>query len=370
MTNEISELAQRLSILRLIRAPRIGASSFHRLTEEHGSVETVLEILPALAKSKGLEDYKLPETDEICQEYEESMSIGATLLTYQDEHYPKRLKDLAAPPPAIWAMGRMEWLERPIIGIVGSRDASFLGTKFAFEIAEDLSRQGITIASGLARGIDTAAHEGALEYGTIGVIATGLDIAYPKENRQLQEELARRGLLITEMPLGFRPQARSFPQRNKIIAGLSQALLVVEGTEHSGSMITARNALEYGREVFAVPGHPLDARAKGPNKLIREGAILVESAQDITDFLKLETTRDAHHTDLKLKTEPLDDGAESALETKILQQLSSSPIAESYLYAQLENSPAQIATALSKLEIDNKIERSAGGKIAIFHRST
>jgi DNA processing protein len=269
------------SRLRLLRSRRIGPVSFHRLIAEHCSALNALEALPKTANSAGVSGYKMYPESAVLAEVNAAKAAKARLLCFDDPLYPASLAVLSTAPPLLWAIGDLELLARPMIAIVGARNASSLGTRMARSLAADLGAAGYTVVSGLARGVDTAAHLATLKTGTIAVMAGGCDRVYPPENTSLAENIASKGLLLSEAPMGQSPQARHFPKRNRIIAGLSQAVVVVEAAGRSGSLITAREALDLGRDVLAVPGHPFDARAFGCNALIRDGAVLVRNAEDI-----------------------------------------------------------------------------------------
>ena len=269
------------SRLRLLRSRRIGPVSFHRLIAEYGSAQNALEALPKMANSAGVSGYKMYPESAVLAEVKAAKAAKARLLCFDDPLYPTSLSLLSTAPPLLWTIGDLELLARPMIAIVGARNASSLGTRMARSLAADLGAAGYTVVSGLARGIDTAAHLATLKTGTIAVMAGGCDMIYPPENTSLAENIASKGLLLSEAPMGQSPQARHFPKRNRIIAGLAQAVVVVEAAGRSGSLITAREALDLGRDVLAVPGHPFDARAFGCNALIRDGAVLVRNAEDI-----------------------------------------------------------------------------------------
>ena len=278
--------------------------------------------------------------------------------------YPRGLTELDTPPPVVTIRGNSKLFSLDTIAIVGARNASALGQRFARDIASDLGTAGVVIASGLARGIDTAAHKGALPTGTIAVMAGGIDVVYPPENQALYEEIAAKGAVISEMPVGQQPTAQHFPRRNRIISGLSRGVVVVEATLNSGSLITARLAAEQGRDVFAVPGSPLDPRAKGTNGLLRQGAILTESAEDVLNALgprhpapkavpKANPTAAAilHNTD--------------ALQREILKRLGPAPVEIDDLIRLLGASSAEVSAALLDLEFAGQITRHAGQRISI-----
>ena len=276
----------RISWLRLLRSRRVGTSTFYRLLREHGTAQSALLALPELALAAGVSDYSPCPPGVAEAEWRRGHAAGAQLICITDPLYPKTLVEIADPPPFLWAIGNLDALSKPCVALVGARNASSLGTRMAKSLATDLSEAGFQIVSGLARGIDTAAHTASLEGGTIAVMAGGVDVIYPAENAQLGLDIVKNaGARISEQPIGLTPQARHFPPRNRIVSGLASAVVVVEAAAKSGSLITARNAIDQGREVLAVPGHPFDARAAGCNLLIRDGATLVRSASDVIEAI-------------------------------------------------------------------------------------
>jgi DNA processing protein len=271
--------------LRLIRSANIGPVSYRQLIARFGSAEAALAALPDLAMRGGGAFRAAPEAA-IEKELVQAKALGARHIFLDDADYPALLAEIDNGPAAIMIMGNLALADRPVVAMVGARNASASACRFARDLARELGEAGIVVASGLARGIDTAAHQGSLDSGTTGVIAGGIDIVYPPENADLQRMVAEKGLLIAEMPPGTEPRARHFPHRNRIIAGLALGTVVVEAVPKSGSLITARLAGEYGREVMAVPGSPLDPRARGCNQLIREGATLVQDASEIAELVR------------------------------------------------------------------------------------
>ncbi len=349
-----------IAVLRLIRSRRVGPTTFHRLLAEHGSEDAALTALPDIAQAAGVERYATCSPDVARAELDRGRAAGAEPIAIHDPRYPELLRNLPDAPPLLWAKGDLSLLNRPMIALVGARNASSLGTRMARRLADGLGEAGFAVASGLARGIDTVAHLAALPHGTAAVIAGGIDICYPAENQTLFKDLQTRGICLSEQPPGMQPQARHFPARNRIISGLSRAVVVVEAAARSGSLITARNALDQGREVLAVPGHPFDGRASGCNLLIRDGATLVRGVEDVLSALE-EPQLPLRRTDT---TEP------SALRPcqlhrHILQQLGPSPMAEDQLIRDLDHPAQSVSAALLTLELDGKIVRQAGGLLAI-----
>ncbi len=271
--------------LRLIRSRRVGAVTFHRLLAEHGTARAALEALPQVARAAGVPDYAVCPVEVVRAELAEGRVAGAVPLFFGGAGYPKALMELPDAPPVLWAQGDLSLLDRPLVAMVGARNASSLGLRMARRLAEGLGQAGFVVVSGLARGIDAAAHEAALATGTVAVQAGGVDVIYPEENACLAEDIRARGLRLSEQPMGVQPQTRHFPLRNRLVAGLSKAVIVVEAAARSGSLITARNAADQGREVMAVPGHPFDARAGGCNMLLRDGATLVRGPADVLEAL-------------------------------------------------------------------------------------
>lgn len=361
----------RIHRLRLVRSRRVGAVTFHRLLAEHGSAAAALDALPSIAKAAGVENYEACPMGVVQAELKQGRALGARLLVHGEADYPQALAEVSDAPPVLWAMGNVGLLNRPAIGMVGARNASSLGVRMARRLGAGLSEAGFTVVSGLARGIDAAAHEAALDRqaSTIAVMAGGIDTIYPPENADLAVAIATAGCRLSEHPPGLVPQARHFPLRNRIVAGLSRAVLVVEAASKSGSLITAKAALDYGREVMAVPGHPFDARASGCNMLIRDGALLIRGPQDVLEAL-------GTATDLPLESEmmppplpgpvpaqrPLKDVA--LLHSMILNRLGPSPLAEDQLMRDLNVTPAQLAPELLCLELDGRIARQPGGLLA------
>lgn len=355
----------RVSWLRLLRSRRVGPATFHRLLSEHGTAQAAFNALPEVARAAGVTDYTPCPAGVAEAELRAGKTAGATLLTHADANYPKALRDLPDAPPVLWVMGDMAVLDRPMIALVGARNASSLGTRMARSLAADLSARGYLIVSGLARGIDTAAHLGSLETGTIAVMAGGVDVIYPAENTKLAGDILATGLRLSEQPIGLIPQARHFPSRNRLVSGLAQAVVVVEAAAKSGSLITARTALDQGREVMAVPGHPIDARASGCNMLIRDGATLIRNAEDVIDALpQVPITKTAPQPDLPLAPTPtLRDIA--SLHAQILNRLGPSPLAEDQLIRDLATPAHRVAPALLDLELDGRITRHPGGLLAL-----
>ena len=362
--------------LRLIRSRRIGAVSFHRLVAEHGSVHAVLAALPEIARASGVQDYALCPIEVVRAELAQGRAVGARLLLCGAKEYPADLATLPDAPPILWARGDIGLLQRPMVAIVGARNASSLGLRMARRLADGLGAAGQVVVSGLARGIDAAAHEAALASGTVAVQAGGVDVIYPAENTELAAEILARGCLVSEQPMGMVPQVRHFPQRNRIVSGLSRGVVVVEAAARSGSLITARTAGDQGREVLAVPGHPFDARASGCNLLIREGATLVRGVGDILEAVGVPAGQLPRVVAVTEPMEPLPDPLPgpvplrrplsdiAAVHGEILARLGPSPLAEDQLIRDLAMAPATLAPALITLELEGRITRQAGGLLS------
>lgn len=385
----------RLSWLRLIRSRRVGPTTFWRLLAEYGSAEAALEALPEIARAAGVESYHPCPPQLAARELRAGRRLGARLVCRGEPDYPAPLAELDDAPPVLWVRGRPESLARPMIALVGSRAASSLGLRMARKLGHDLAEAGFCVVSGLARGIDAAAHQAALDGGTIAVMPGGIDVIYPPEHERLARAITDAGALISEHPPGEQPTARHFPARNRIVAGLSRAVIVIEAAPHSGSLITARQALDQGREVMAVPGHPLDPRAAGCNMLIRDGATLVRGVQDVLEALSSpagasgpghgqsrhradagdhasppplpQQTPRAPAADPRGNARGQDDTTAAAAEvaSRILALLGPSPIAEDQLIRDLNLTAARLASELTVLELEGRILRHPGGTVSL-----
>ncbi|MBL6932357.1 MAG: DNA-protecting protein DprA [Rhodospirillales bacterium] len=360
---------EKLAWLRLIRSENIGPITFFRLLERFGSACGALDALPGLARSGGKKAIRVASKALAEDEMAELKRIGAQLIAWGEPDYPALLHHIEDPPPLISVLGHPHLLTKKAIAIVGARNASINGKKFARQIAEDLGRGGLMVVSGLARGIDAEAHAGALESGSVGVLAGGVNIVYPKENASLYEALKERGALISEIPPGTNPQARHFPRRNRIISGIARGVVVVEAGAKSGSLITARMALEQGREIFAVPGAPGDPRSKGGNQLIRSGAILIESAQNV--FEALNGLSRALLTDKEVfdfegqKVIQLNEKEVEIARPLIEESLGPESVCVDEIIRNCQLSPAVVSTVLLELELAGRLERHPGNKVSI-----
>ncbi len=356
------EKEDRQDWLRLLRSRRVGITTFWRLMAEFGTASSALEALPDIAEKAGIKNYEICPETLVEEEVKRAKTHGATLVCHGDMEYPAHLADVEDPPPLLWCMGDVSLLGRPTVALVGARNASSLGTRMARNLSAELGDAGFVIVSGLARGIDAIAHSSALTSGTIAVMAGGVDTIYPSENTDLAVEIAEKGLRVSDQPMGVHPQARHFPARNRIISGMSQATVVVEAAAKSGSLITARCALDQGRDVLAVPGHPFDGRASGCNMLLRDGAVLVRSAADIIEHIGAAT----QPKPMALPAAPKQDAPKPAanLHVMILEKLGPSPVAEDQLIRDLQVPSAQVAPLLVQLELEGQIVRQAGGLLS------
>jgi DNA processing protein len=361
--------SERLAWLRLARAQNVGPVTFAALIERFGSASVALKELPRLARRGGaLGDLRIPGNDDAERELEMLARVGGRLIAAIEPDFPAGLAALEAPPPVISVRGHTDILRHEMIAVVGARNASALGRKFASELAAGLGGAGLVVVSGLARGIDTAAHEGALVSGTIAVLAGGVDDIYPPENARLYERIVESGAIVSEMPVGQKPQAKHFPRRNRIISGLSRGVVVVEAAEGSGSLITAGFALEQGREVFAVPGSPLDPRAKGTNRLLREGAALVESAADVVEVLRPLIGREFHEPGeghLRWRGGEEKESIDDSLRIRIHELLGAAPVPVDELVRQSGAPAGAVLSVLLELELAGRLHRESGNRVSL-----
>ena len=398
--------AQRLDWLRLIRSENVGPRTFRTLVNRYGGAGPALEALPDLARQGGRQ-IRIASREDCEREMEAVLRFGARLLCLGEDDYPKILRAIDAPAPVLCVLGQSEIFSRPAISIVGSRNASAAGLAFTERMAAELGAAGLVIVSGLARGIDARAHRASLQTGTMAVLAGGLDRIYPSEHEDLARAIAQGGALVSEMPLGWEPRGRDFPRRNRLVSGLALATLVIEAARRSGSLITARFAGEQGREVFAVPGSPLDPRAEGTNDLLRDGAMICTRASDILDalapllrdglpepgtlFEKYEEASEPLWDELDLFDAPppltmaghemdeeppppflmpvaIADSAPVDWRARILDLLGPSPVSLDDL-ARLSEAPlAQMRVVLFELELEGRIERHGGGLVSLISR--
>ncbi len=351
--------------LRLIRTPQIGPVTYAQLIARFGDAARAIEALPDLAARGGGRAPVVADRAVAERELATAARLAAHHLFLGEMDYPPLLAELDDAPPAIMVRGDFTLTARPVVAMVGARNASAAACRFARQLAVELGRERVSIASGLARGIDTAAHVGSLDTGTIAVIAGGIDIAYPPENAALQERIAEHGLLIAEQPPGVEPRARHFPHRNRIIAGLALGTVVVEAAPRSGSLITARLAGEAGREVMAVPGSPLDPRAQGCNGLIRDGATLVQGAADILETIRPIDARMVRAPAMNFDGPPADD-ADDAARRALSGLLGPVPVSVDEVIRQSGLGTAIVQTVLLELELAGRLERHAGGRVSLI----
>ena len=364
----------RVDWLQLIRSENVGPSTFWRLLETCGSANQALNSLPDFARRGGLKrKIRKCSTEDAEREFTAIKKLGGHFIAAGEPDYPKLLETIHAPPPLICVMGQKELLERLSIAIVGARNASAVGRRIAEDFARALGASGTAIVSGLARGIDTSTHRGSLETGTIAVMAGGVDAVYPLQNKSLYEQIKVKGLLLSEMPLGHQAQARDFPRRNRMISGLAVATIVVEASMRSGSLITARFAAEQGREVFAVPGSPLDPRHQGTNALIRDGANLVENAEQVIEALDGLTWISVDRSENgnsrarpRVSEVPVAATDIDEAHVSLSELLSPEPVLVDELIRQSDQSPAAVHAALLELELAGRLERHSGGLVSLL----
>jgi DNA processing protein len=363
--------AEKIAWLRLIRTDNVGPITFYNLLQTYGSAVKAIEALPSLARRGGrLKNLIVADAGNVLKEMDRLHQIGGEFIYAADSSYPLSLAATEDAPPVLSILGNKKLLNLPAIGMVGARNASLNGRKFAEKIAGELGRGGQMITSGLARGIDTSAHIGALPTGTIAVVAGGIDIIYPPENEKLYQGIIKDGCVVAESPLSMEPISRHFPRRNRIISGLSTGVLVVEATLKSGSLITARMAAEQGRDVYAVPGHPFDPRAAGPNKLIQDGATLIQSADDI-----LEHIGGFHGSDISLQEAPqspwmaqvMDEKDADEIRDIILQNISTTPVTVDELVRNCHLTIPSTQMVLLELELAGRLQRLPGNRIVLIN---
>ena len=369
-----------LNWLRLIRSANLGPVSFWKLMEQFETAEAVLDALPSLSKYRKKE-IAVAKPSSVAREVDELLSLGGTLIDYGHDDYPPLLRQLEDAPPVLMALGRTQLLKKRSIAIVGARNASANGLMHARDFASALGQQGFLITSGLARGIDAAAHEGALHSGTAALVGGGIDVVYPRSNQLLYDKIREAGVIASEMPLGCQPQARHFPRRNRLVSGMSRGVLVIEASLRSGSMITARLAQEQGRETMAIPGNPVDPRSKGCNQLIKSGAALIESPDDILEQLHRPFENQEPPGTKTVSSDKRNRSGTSGLnaepkptaETEIVNipvcpgslsdLLGAEPVAVDDLARQSGIPLAELNSRLMELELEGTIERVPGNRV-------
>jgi DNA processing protein len=357
-TGPLSE-RERFARLRLARTEKVGPVTFAQLLDRFGSAERAIDALPDLIRRGGGHGHALPAVASVEAEVQAGERRGARLVVLGDAEYPALLAAVDPPPPLLWALGDPALMARPCIAVVGARIASAGGQRIARGLAQQLGQAGHVVVSGLARGIDAAAHAGALPTGTVAVLGGGVDDVYPPDNADLYRQMSEGGCIVSESPMGARAQAKDFPRRNRIISGLSRGVIVVEAELRSGSLITARLANEQGRDVFAVPGSPLDPRARGPNELLRQGAILCEGVEDVERaFTTLRTLREPV-ADNPFAGAP--DEIDDALIGQVAALLSPTPTPRDELARALNAPIGTVAGALLELSLAGRATLLPGG---------
>ncbi|MFK7867327.1 MAG: DNA-processing protein DprA [Alphaproteobacteria bacterium] len=384
-------VSEKIDIIRLIRSENVGPITYRKLVKKYGSAKEALAQLPELAKKGGKRNYRLCSMENAAKEYEAAAALGASILCVGEADYPKLLSNIEDAPPVLYALGHAALLNSPLLAMVGARNASINGCFMAKKLAQGLASvddasayQPLSIVSGLARGIDTAAHEGALlaaeQQGgsTVAVMAGGIDAIYPSNQKALYERIKALGVIVSEHPPGLEPQASHFPRRNRIVSGLSLGVLVVEAAPKSGSLITARLAGEQGREVFAIPGSPMDSRSRGTNELIRQGATLVERLEDIQFALANQSNSlfDYHEQDQDGFASSSNMMMENMAETQfnqseydrlveiILDRVDSSPTDLNILMREIDATSGMINAIIIELELGGKLQRHPGNRIS------
>ena len=363
-----------LDQLRLIRSGQVGPITYHRLLARFKTATAALEVLPELTRRGG---GQAPPT--ICSANDAEKEIikcskaGIQIIAQSDPSYPPRLKYIEDSPPLLFTLGNPKLLCKKAVAVIGARNSSTNGLRFAEHIAANLGQNGLLVVSGMARGIDAAAHRGAMDTGTVAVLGGGVDVIYPRENTAIYNDILERGVIISEMPIGTRPKAAHFPRRNRIISGISRGIVVVEAAPRSGSLITAGLALEQGREVFAVPGSAVDPRARGTNDLIRQGAILTESANDVLDVLNPGPRIQAAPLGVFPDTPPssAEDQPDLSSEKETLEvrkwleeRLGTAPVEVDDLAREFTSSTTLLSEALMELELAGRVERHPGNMIS------
>jgi DNA processing protein len=362
---------ERLDWLRLIRTENVGPVTFARLMERFDTAGQAIQALPELARRGGRKaPLKIPSRAEVQREVAALTRFGARLIASCEPDYPQTLAAIDDAPPLISVVGHPHLMRKPAVAMVGARNASINGKRFAEMLARDLGAAGFVVVSGLARGIDASAHAGSLASGTVAVVAGGIDVVYPEENRSLHERIAEQGLIVAECAIGTQPLARHFPRRNRIISGLALGVVVVEATLKSGSLITARVAGEQGREVFAVPGSPLDPRSQGPNQLLRDGATVTERVEDIVRALEnsappklREPQRDLFSVSRDIQ---VDEATVQEIGERLLESLSHTPVPVDELIRGCQLSASVVRIVLTELALAGRVRELSGNQVVLI----
>jgi DNA processing protein len=357
------------NILKIIRSDNVGPVTFFNLLKLYKTPKNILANIPKLAANGGNKSFKIASDEKIHAEIENTTKFGAKIISFLSPLYPQALKNIYDPPPVIIIKGSLELLQRKSISIVGSRNASINGLRITHKITKELAECGYVCISGLALGIDTEVHKASIDSGTIAVIGGGINNIYPPENNRLFDDIFQKGLIISELAYGSNPSQHSFPRRNRIIAALSLATIVIEATRKSGSLITARCALEYGKEIFAIPGFPLDPRSQGTNHLIKNGAHLLESVEDITQILNIdnysvplaELENQYHFEDINIS-----DTEVEQMKNFLLNKVGYNPVSLEDILRYSDVNYKIILTAILELELANKIQRHPGNQISLI----
>jgi DNA processing protein len=369
--------AQRLDWLRLIRSENVGPRTFSMLLRRCGSAGAAIEALPDLARRGGARTVRIFRRDEAQEELEAAAKMNVALVAMGETDYPARLAEIEDAPPLLAVRGNAAVLNKPMIAIVGSRNASAAGARLAEQLAQDLGAAGLVVVSGLARGIDAAAHRASVATGTVAVLAGGHDRIYPPEHAPLVEALIADGAAVSEMPFTYGPRAHDFPRRNRLISGLSLGVIVVEAAQKSGSLITGRMALEQNREVFAVPGSPLDARAAGSNALIKQGATMVTEAEDVLAVLRpiigpatAPSRHGPHDGGPGLEDDagesPPDGASSTDARARIVALLGPTPVPVDDLIRLSGTTSTAVQATLLELELAGRLKRQQGGRVALL----
>ncbi|MBI3441312.1 MAG: DNA-protecting protein DprA [Proteobacteria bacterium] len=374
MTQKKFSDQEKISWLRLSRTENVGPITFYKLLERFGSAESALESLPDLAHRGGrLGKLKVCPADLAEKELEQATQFNARLIARDEADYPPLLAQIEDAPPLITVLGHTQLLSKSSLGVVGARNASLTGRKIATHFSGEIAKAGYVIVSGLARGIDTSAHMASLSTGTVAVVAGGIDVIYPRENEKLYQEIAEQGAIIAESPFGTEPLAQHFPKRNRLSSGVSLGVLIVEAAMKSGSLITARMAAEQNREVFAVPGSPLDPRSEGANKLIQDGAHMATNADDIIRELKglrrhalNDPSGESWKGALSLFTHTPVKELDESLRIRLLELLSRTPVQIDELIRAAGAPAGDVLTVILELELAGSIERQPGNKVNLI----
>jgi DNA processing protein len=360
--------AERFDWLRLARTENVGPITFKQLLARYGSATAALAALPELAARGGGKNLNPPSPSSVEREFTAHKKAGARLLASCEHDYPENLAAIEYAPPLISILGNPAIMQRKCVAIVGARNASLNGRKLAEIMARDLGQAGVVVVSGLARGIDTAAHRGSLPTGTVAVVAGGVDNIYPPENAELYTEIAATGCIVAEMPIGSEPRAQHFPRRNRIISGICQTIVIVEAALQSGSLITARMALEQGREVCAVPGSPLDPRALGTNNLLKQGAVLVQNAADILDALPTQMTLFEPPTATIFPPHSDENPREPVqIRQQVIDNISPSPTSVDEIIRECHVSAPAVMTVLLELELAGRLQRMPRNRVCLVN---